>query len=220
METKNKIINVLGDSITEGASCKKFNNVYHQVLKRLGKFKKLEFNGIGGTRIARNTKPSKEEKYDKDFLSRYDKLDKNADIYLVFGGTNDYGHGDAPLGKIDDETEYTFCGACNLLFKGIKEKFKKATVIDVLPIHRLNDTDKKGENSCKPKDVGTLEQYAKTLKKVATKNGVFVIDLLNDDKLNPNVEKNNKKYFKDGLHPKDRGHKLLGKRIYKAIKEL
>ncbi len=38
-------------------------------------------------------------------------MDNDADIIIVFGGTNDFGNGDAPFGEMSDRTPYTFYGA-------------------------------------------------------------------------------------------------------------
>ena len=49
-------------------------------------------------------------------------------MVFVFGGTNDYGHGDAEIGTTEDNSPYTFCGGLNNLFAKLsaiygKEKF-------------------------------------------------------------------------------------------------
>lgn len=40
-------------------------------------------------------------------------MDNDADIIIVFGGTNDFGNGDAPFGEMSDRTPYTFYGRIN-----------------------------------------------------------------------------------------------------------
>lgn len=52
-----------------------------------------------------------------------EELDEDADIIGVFGGTNDFGHGDAPLGTFGDRTVYTFYGACHYLMNRLVERF-------------------------------------------------------------------------------------------------
>lgn len=42
--------------------------------------------GIGGTRIARQSKQSAEERWDKDFCSRVATMQDEADAVVVFGG--------------------------------------------------------------------------------------------------------------------------------------
>ena len=65
MELKGKTINFLGDSITEGAGVSDIqNNRYDNRLKAMLELKKLNNYGIGGTRIAHQSVPSEEPRYD------------------------------------------------------------------------------------------------------------------------------------------------------------
>ena len=116
MILENKIALFLGDSITEGAGATNINNVYWSVMKQKFGLNKVFGYGIGGTRYANQFKPSEDIKYDQNFLSRVDKMEDDADIIVVFGGTNDYGHGDAPLGDREDRNSDTFYGACHELY--------------------------------------------------------------------------------------------------------
>ena len=102
-------INFLGDSITEGACATepKYNYV-SQVGEKLGC--KTSNYGISGTRIAMQTIPSANPVFDKDFLTRAKEME-SADLVFVFGGTNDYGHGDSELGNLTSSDSHTFCGA-------------------------------------------------------------------------------------------------------------
>lgn len=43
---------------------------------------------------------------------RADEMDDDADIVIVFGGTNDYGHGDAPMENFESRTSKLFMGRC------------------------------------------------------------------------------------------------------------
>lgn len=220
METKDKILNVLGDSITEGANATAFDKSYHQVLKKLGDFKEVNAYGIGGTRIARQTVLLDGEKAEDNFISRCEKMKSGADIVIIFGGTNDYGHGDAPFGKVTDNTDETFCGACNVLFTKIRRLYEAAQIIVLLPLQRLYSDNPRGQDGKKAVETGTLEEYSVALKKIAEKHQLIVCNLRDDELLNPNDEEKDKKYFGDGLHPNDVGHEILADRIYKFIKEL
>lgn len=109
MKLNGATVNFLGDSITAGvgASCER--NRYTDVLAR--EFGLLHANnyGVSGSRIARQTVLT-DEPHDRDFCMRMTEMDANADAVVVFGGTNDYGHGDAPLGVPSDRTPFTFWG--------------------------------------------------------------------------------------------------------------
>ena len=112
----------LGDSITEGACASIEDNRF---VNLFGKSTGAQIHnyGLGGTRIAYQRTPSLEEpQYDIYFASRIFKMPKKVDIIFVFGGTNDYGHGDAPLGKMGDKNPTTFCGALYDLYSRLQKK--------------------------------------------------------------------------------------------------
>src|SRR5574344_1642021 len=117
------IIDFLGDSITAGAGAQKVENMFSYLLcKKLGA--KENNYGVGGTRIARQRVSSKDPGEDEDYQKRAPLMDKNADLVIVFGGTNDYGHGDAPLGKLGDKDPYTFYGALALLCESLLRRYR------------------------------------------------------------------------------------------------
>lgn len=98
MKLEGSTINFLGDSITEGAGVADPQNIYVNRIARMCGLKAANNYGIGGTRIARQHTPSAEPRYDGDFCTRCTGMDPAADAIVVMGGTNDFGHGDAPLG--------------------------------------------------------------------------------------------------------------------------
>lgn len=106
-------INFLGDSITEGCGTSGPEKTFAQVLARSCHLSAARNYGIGGTRIARQRTPSADSRIDRDFCRRAAEMDPNADIIVVFGGTNDFGHGDAPFGTPQDRSPDSFYGACH-----------------------------------------------------------------------------------------------------------
>ena len=112
MELQGKKILFLGDSITEGHGTSAPEHIYWNVVGQLTGARCKGY-GIGGTRIARQQTPSACERYDRYFGSRVAEMDPEADIVMVLGGTNDYGHGDAPLGHPADRTSRV-CGMWQL----------------------------------------------------------------------------------------------------------
>lgn len=63
-------------------------------------------------------------------------MEPEADVIVVFGGTNDFGHGDAPLGTMSDRTPYTFYGACHVLIRKLLERYPEAELVFMTPLHR------------------------------------------------------------------------------------
>lgn len=130
MELSGKKINFLGDSITEGVGASAPDKVYHQVMLRKYGLAAVRNYGISGTRYARQINPTlNEPSFDLDFCQRYAGMDDDADIVVVFGGTNDFGHGDAPIGTPDDRTPDTFWGACHYLYSHLIEKYPAALIV-------------------------------------------------------------------------------------------
>lgn len=212
MELHGKKINFLGDSITEGAGASQYANCYVEVLTRMAGLAAGRNYGIGGTRIARQEVPSEEPRFDLDYVSRVAEMDPDADIVVVFGGTNDYGHGDAAMGAFSDRTPDTFYGACHVLMRSLIEKYLGKPIVILTPLHRL---DEDGDSSKQP-----LADYVRAEKEVAAYYSLPVLDLYACSGLQPAVPAVQTHLMPDGLHPSDRGHALLAERIYGFLKAL
>ena len=209
MDLANKKINFLGDSITEGYGA---TNHYGYVDYIAENTKAICRNyGIAGTRIAIQRTPSEIPNFDKYFLSRLNDMDSDADFILIFGGTNDYGHGDATFGKFNDRTPDTFYGALHNLYQTIIEKFVSSEIIILTPLHRIAETDN-NKNSGLP-----LLAYVNAIREVAEYYSLPVIDLYKSSGIQPNVVVNREKYTFDGLHPNDIGHKRIADIIIKYL---
>lgn len=218
MKLKGTKINFLGDSITEGAGTSAPENTFCMLIER--EYEAICQNyGIGGTRIARQHTPSREARWDKDFCSRVVEMDADADIVVVFGGTNDFGHGDAPLGTMSDRASDTFYGALHTFYTSLIEKFPESPIVVVTPLHRHDEDNPRGEGN-KPYDVGTLKTYVEIIREVAEYYSLPVLDLYKESGLQPKVPIINKKYFADGLHPNDGGHKILARKIANFLQML
>ena len=216
MELKGTKINFLGDSITEGAGTSSHDKMFTMLIER--EYGAICQNyGIGGTRIARQKTPT-EEKWDRDFISRVPEMDNDADIVVVFGGTNDFGHGDAPLGTMSDRTPYTFYGALHCLYTALTEKYPDVPVVILTPLHRLNEDSPKGDN--KPAPVGTLKEYVNIIREVAEYYSLPVLDLFKESGLQPKIPIIQQKYVPDGLHPNDAGNEILAHKIARFLEML
>lgn len=205
----------LGDSITQGAgaSCEqtKYVNVVGQILGC-----EVRNYGEGGTRIAKQTVPSEESIYDRDFLMRADGMDDDADLVFVFGGTNDYGHGDAALGDMESTDEYTFCGAVNSLIKKLSARYGKEKLCFILPIHRYDEDNVYGEGN-KAKAGEPLSTYVALLKEILQKNGVETLAFEKEFPI-PATNDGTDGLTVDGLHPNDKGHRILAEKICEYIR--
>lgn len=208
-------INFLGDSITEGACASSTEKRYSSlVCKMLGA---TENNyGIGGTRIAKQTNVIDGE-VSNDFCTRAQTMDKYADVVLVLGGTNDYGHGDAEIGNIeDDKTANTFCGSLKWLVEYLLSVYGRERVRFILPLHRYNEDNLYGEGN-KAKAGAPLSAYVQAEIDIFNRYNVEYLDL---SEVFPIPKANNgDELTQDGLHPNDRGHLLLAEKIVEYLNE-
>ena len=175
--------------------------------------------GISGSRFAHLINPTvNNPSFDRDFCGRYAEMDPNADAVVVFGGTNDFGHGDAPLGTFADRTPDTFTGACHYLMNGLLEMYVGKPVVILTPLHRWNEDSLHGDR--KPNDVAPLSAYREILVRVAEYYALPVLDLYATSGIQPANAVCRERLLPDGLHPSDEGHALLAHRIGKFLESL
>lgn len=220
MDLKNLKINFLGDSITEGAGASSINKCYvNLIAENYGAI--CRNYGVGGTRIAIQKKSSECPQYDRNFVTRVDEMEQDADVVVIFGGTNDYGHGDAPLGDFSDTCNDTFYGALHNLYTSVINKYPDSLIIVLTPLHREGEQNPCGEGGRKPGPVAPLKVYCDIIRDVAQYYSLPVIDLYSTSGIQPNIPIIKQKYTVDGLHPNDVGHakiaKIIAKFIYNSI---
>ncbi len=208
MKLKGKKVNFLGDSITQGVGASGENTRYTDVFAREAELAVMRNYGISATRIANQQKVERDID-ELSFCQRFDQMDNDADMVVVFGGTNDYDHGDAPFGTFDDRTPETFCGACHFLMRGLIEKYPDKTIVFMTPLHREKEFEGK-----------PLKDYVDIIKKTAEYYSIPVVDLFATAGIQPALEVQKKAYCPDGLHPNDAGHKRIAMRLKAYLESL
>ena len=202
MLLQGKKLNFIGDSITEGVGVEREENRYvDRIAAATGAI--CRNYGISGTRIARQKTPSDEPRFDLDFCARYEEMDADADAVIVFGGTNDCGHGDAPLGSRGDRTADTFYGALHVLYSGLQARYPGKPIVVLTPLPRS------GERDFDP----PLSLYVQIIREVAAEFGLPVLDLYATSPLRTEDPAIVEAYVPDGLHPDDAGHRYLAEQI-------
>lgn len=214
MDLTGKIVTFLGDSITEGCCATAPERGYVEVLKRKLSLAEARNHGIGGTRIARQRTPSADPRFDRDFCSRVRELEPDGDLVIVFGGTNDHGHGDAPLGTDADRTPDTFWGACHTLYASLLERFPQSRIVVLTPLHRA------GDSTPKPSSGALLEDYVAIIRTTAKQYGLPVLDLFETSAIRAHIPEIAQALTTDGLHPNDAGHELLAEEIAAFLRSL
>lgn len=209
MNIEGKIINFIGDSITEGVGVEDaLNNRYDNIIKKRCNLKATNNYGISGTRIAYQTAISENPSFDLYFCGRAYKIAPDADITVIFGGTNDYGHGDAPFGSMNDKTPDTFCGAVDFLMNSLKMIYPEMKFVFMTPARREGD-EKPSEHPYKKNNSRPLKDYVEVIKEKGKEYDIPVLDLYENLGINPNDETEKIKYVPDGVHFNDEGHKLI-----------
>ncbi len=212
-------INFLGDSITEGAGATLIENRYVNVVGAMLDCEVRNY-GVGGTRFARQSKYSPANVWDYDFMMRMEimaNIDPDADFVFVFGGTNDFGHGDAPLGKMGDKTPYTFYGATAIIAEFLLEKYGKDKLCFMLPIRRYHEDSVMGDGGNKKEPGPILREYVDAIVEVLEAYGVSYIDLFNGFIPTP-MTGGATEYFVDGLHPNNMGHRMIAEKVVEYVK--
>lgn len=219
MNLKGMKINFLGDSITEGVGTSRPECRYVDLIAAdCGCI--CRNYGISGTRIARQYHPTVDNpSFDLDFPSRVAEMDPDADIIVVFGGTNDFGHGDASIGTPDDRTKDTFYGGLHELFTRLIEKYPTSKIVILTPLHRCNEDNPRGDGN-KPADVGNLKFYTNIIREVAEWYSLPVLDLFASSGMQPRVPVIQEKYIPDGLHPNDAGNRILADKVIAFLRNL
>lgn len=146
-------------------------------------------------------------------------MDESADAVVVFGGTNDYGHGEAPLGVPSDHEPDTFYGACHYLMSHLQAKYCGKPVVILTPLHRDDEDNPKGDGR-KPHSVAPLSVYRGILMEVAEYYALPVLDLfatIGIHLANPVCREH---LLPDGLHPSDEGHTLIVHHIGMLLQSL
>lgn len=206
----------LGDSITVGYGLANKENRYSTIVSQALKSEELNF-GTTGTLVA---KAGLNQSDGKDFLSRVNLIN-DADVAVVFGGTNDYFWSDKPIFGVGNQ--YFEC-AVNELIEHIKEKRKGKITLFVTPYphngignyiggkcwnnSNRHDTSKKNYNG------HTLREYADVIIELCNKNNIPCLNLFEDFKFRW------QEHTSDGCHPNEEGHSLIANAVYEKLKSI
>lgn len=215
MELRGKKILFLGDSITQGVGATE-GNKYTDVFARSTGAQIYNY-GSSGTRIARQVHPNPNSGVDRsDFNARALTMNEEADAVVVFGGTNDCGHGDAPFGNFTDRSVYSFYGALHTLILTLIERYPTARIIFMTPLHRSSEYSYTASTYCKE----PLSEYARAIREVCEYYSIPVLDLYRNSGITPAVQKMKELYMPDGLHPSDLGAARIAEMLENFMRAL
>lgn len=215
METAGKKICFLGDSITAGSGASAPEKNFVSLFAAAHSDATVYNYGIGGTRIAPQTVPCSPV-CSQPFGSRVSAMAEGADLVCVFGGTNDYGHGDAPLGKFGDRSGHTFYGALYTLSVALLNKYPDGKIVFFTPLHRADLVVPQK----KPDGEWSLRDYMQAIKENSEYFSFPILDLWSVSGMQPELPVIREKLMPDGLHPNDAGHRRLFQIVDSFVKIL
>lgn len=198
-------INALGDSITYGDKLSDRGLAFPNVVSARTGAVKLNNYGWNGSSVA-GPHPDR-------LIDRYPSMDRDANLILVLGGTNDYGEfnkAGTPVGALGDLTPDTFYGSLNLMMCGLKQMYPDGEIVFMTPLRRVGYM-RRNQNGY------YLNQYVFAIQDMAAFWGIRVIDLFNEPELD--FSSRQAVYLVDGLHPNAAGHALLGACVYRRLFE-
>lgn len=217
---KYHVIDVLGDSLTEGVGARSADKAYPAVLSKLTGAVVNNY-GLSCSRI---TDISGGVSNPASFIDRMYLMDKAADLVIVFGGTNDFWYGDCPIGSRTDTCVNTFYGALNTMIPYLKAAHANADIVFIVPYQQSKDADvnKPYVRSTNGNfGTGTLAQYRIAMLDRCAFYGVPVLDLYMDYELNTVDNRQALELYGnflcDGCHLNDAGYNLLARKIYRFI---
>lgn len=223
MELKGKIVHFLGDSITEGVGTSDPSHIYLNVLKESAGLAEANNYGISGTRIAEQRVPTDYcPTFDLFFGSRVEGMKDDADIIVVYGGVNDWGHGDALIGRMSDRCTNTFYGGLHYLIGKLIAKYPRAQLVFITPLHCCGEQDVHVKNSADGTyaDHPVLDDYVKIIREVCEYYSIPICDFHRISGIQPNVDLIREMYCPDGLHPNDAGHRLMAAKLEGFLRTL
>lgn len=207
-----KRIAFLGDSITCGACLDNEENSYVNRIARSFCWKEVLCEAVPGSRIGEYIGPDP-RMIGPSFLKRYSKMKTKMDIVVVFGGTNDFGIGNAPLGEWADETPMTFYGALNILLKGMTGQYPEAFLLFLTPLHRRTEEIPNEYSGA------VLSEYVEAIRLKTAEYGMHLLDLFAAKSLQPGPHYYRELILEDGIHPNEKGHEVIAKEIIQYLEK-
>ncbi len=174
----------------------------------------VENFGVKGSRLA--------VKADRDdsFVERLDGIDADADVYLLFGGVNDFSR-NVPLGQMGSTDTHEFYGALDYLVRTITARSPEARLVVMTPCKTSGKHEKDIPGSFEENHLGlTQEPYVAAVREVADYYSLPVIDLYAQSGVSPFLPEHRERYMPDGLHYSPAGYERLAYRIAAGLRAI
>ncbi len=172
----------------------------------------VENFGVKGSRLA--------IKADRDdsFVERLGGVEAGADVYLLFGGVNDFSR-NVPLGQMGSTDPHEFYGALDVLVRGLVAKSPEARLVVMTPCKTSGIAAKDIPGSFEENHLGLTQlPYVEAVREVADRYSVPVIDLYASSGISPYLPEHRQRYMPDGLHYSPDGYERLARRIAAGLR--
>lgn len=225
MNIKGFKVNFLGDSITEGVGVTDIPNCrYDNRIAKMLELSAVNNYSVSGSRLAHQSYPSANPRYDLCFCGRAYDMDVTADMVVVYGGVNDYIHGDAPFGEIGDTIPSTFCGGVYFLMNFLRETYENKPIVFMTPArcflrHEVDDLIP-SVHTAKRVSGKPLKDYVDVISETAKQFDITVLDLYSNLGVDPHIPEQFEKFTMDGLHFNNEGHLLLAQKLKDLIEAI
>lgn len=183
-----KKISIVGDSISTGGYPGILANLSGATIQNLSVSGKLLAGGLTGMVTG---------------------IDADADLVIIFGGTNDYWHKNVDIGTAESTGTNTFNGALRYILNYLKEHSPNAEYLFVFP----PDQTFGGYPSTHDFGRGTLDDFREAFLNFCAENNVSYVNLAD-------TEFDSSKHSGDGVHPNSTGHQIIAEAIYQAISQM
>ena len=211
---------ILGDSLTDKGVYGDLVTAHYTdyLYEHCSFIENIQNLGYAGSCIA--GLPDKQGKMSPSFIERCNQISNDANLIIIFGGTNDYGIGSStipnPMGAYGDESPETFYGGLKTLIDEIEKDHSAAKIVFVTPIYR-KEQELNGLKNENMYGFG-LDDYVAAIKETCEKRNISCIDAFHE--LTEINAETYKEYEVDGLHLNNEGNILLGQFLAKKLAEI
>lgn len=213
-------IAILGDSITQGSNMTEEEQALYSVpvqLKNILGAKEVYNLAIGGSTVSRCVT-------NHPMVDRWNKIPKDTDIIIVFGGTNDaLFQNKWDFGEIEYDkrmTSGTFCGDLDEMLGGIKYVYREHNEDSYIKFLIVNPPSTVLNDAVYNIDPGNMvhqSSFAEAINVIAPQYGFKVIDMYNSNILNTHDNNVKEQFMPDGVHGNPEGYRIIAEHLASQI---
>ncbi|CCF25516.1 MULTISPECIES: SGNH/GDSL hydrolase family protein [Leuconostoc] len=202
--SSNKTVGIIGDSVSFGL---KATTNYGQYIQRA--------TGSGVQNLAISGAHLSDNGYNSIY-QQAQRLEK-AQLY-IFQGTDDDWLANVPIGSLTDKPNESYLGAFYHTIKVLKQKNASSKILTLTPTYQVPVKGNKVRRTDETRNkLGhNLHDYVRAQIQASYVLDIPVVNLMQKTLFNPADYQFRQLYMPDGLHPNERGHRIIAKEIATA----